>query len=350
LLKDTGKHKTKYASFNGERNMRSKVTKINFKKINTSNNTKGNTFDVAIIGAGFAGLSAALVLGRYLRPAVIFDSGKTRNDITKHVHSYLGLENMSPRKFIKKAWKDVLQYRSIQVIKQKAQRIEKSSQYFVVTSDADESPIIAKYIILATGVTDIKPDIKNFSRIDGNGAWHCPHCDGLEAAGKKLTIIGNGNNGGIISYAKEFLGWTDNIMVFIQDNHHLDQTEIAEAKRLSIDIVENDPLVQVRDDRRGVSHRINLLSESGKLYKSDVIFYHMGYNVQSQLAEQLGCQLDEGFIKINNKQQTTVANVYAVGDVDTDRHYVVLAVASGALAAISIYEDILKRALGTDTT
>lgn len=68
----------------------------------------------------------------------------------------------------------------------------------------------------------------------------------------------------------------------------------------------------------------------------------MGYNVQTQLAEQLGCRLDEGFIKTNNKQQTTVANLYASGDVDTDRHYVVLAVASGALAAISIYEDILK--------
>ncbi len=138
-------------------------------------------------------------------------------------------------------------------------------------------------------------------------------------------------------------------MVFIQDNHHLDQTEIAEAKRLSIDIVENDPLVEVRDDRR-VSHHINLVSHGGKLYSTDVIFYHMDYNVQSQLAEQLGCQLDEGFIKINNKQQTTVANVYAPGDVDTDRHYVVFAVASGALAAISIYEDILKRALGADTT
>ena len=60
------------------------------------------------------------------------------------------------------------------------------------------------------------------------------------------------------------------------------------------------------------SHRISLLSRSGKLYNTDVIFYHMGYNVQTQLAEQTGLsRLDEGFIKINNKQQTTVANVYA---------------------------------------
>jgi thioredoxin reductase len=55
--------------------------------------------------------------------------------------------------------------------------------------------------------------------------------------------------------------------------------------------------------------------------------------------------VEEGFIKINNKQETTVAKVYAAGDVDTDRHYVVLAVASGAVAAISIYQDILKKAL-----
>ena len=324
--------------------MPDRFAKVNDKKTKFSYTTKGNTFDVAIIGAGFAGLSAALVLGRYLRPAVIFDAGKTRNDITKHVHSYLGLENISPRKFIKKAWKDVLQYRSLEVIKQKVQRIEKSSQYFVVRTDGEEASVKAKYIIIATGVRDIKPNIKNFSRIDGNGAWHCPHCDGPEAAGKKLTIIGNGNTGGVISYAKEFLGWTNNITVFIQDDHHLDQTEKDEANRLSIDIVENDPLIEVRDDRR-VSHRISLLSRSGKLYNTDVIFYHMGYNVQTQPAEQLGCQLDEGFIKINNNQQTTVANVYAAGDVDTDRHYVVLAVANGALAAISIYEDILKTAL-----
>jgi len=94
---------------------------------------KHDVFDVAIIGAGFAGLSAALVLGRYLRPVVIFDGGKTRNYITKYVHSYLGLDNISPRKFIKKAWKDVLQYGSIKVIKQEVISIEKCEQYFSVS-------------------------------------------------------------------------------------------------------------------------------------------------------------------------------------------------------------------------
>lgn len=324
--------------------MRGKFARVNNERFNIYNATKNNIYDVAIVGGGFAGLSAALLLGRYLRPVAIFDGGKTRNDNTKHVHSYLGRENMSPRTFIKNAWKDVLQYHSVHVIKQKVQRIENRNQYFVVSTKENESSVIAKYIIMATGVIDIKPDIKNFSKIDGNDAWHCPHCDGLEAAGKRLTIIGNGKNRGIISYTKEFLGWTNQITVFIQDDHRLDQKEMDEAKRLSIDIIDNDPLIEVIDDRRK-SHGINLLSKSGKLYNTDVIFYHIGYTVQTQLAKQLGCHLDEDFIKINNKQETTVAKVYAAGDVDTDRHYVVLAVASGTVAAISIYEDIIKKAL-----
>ena len=59
---------------------------------------------------------------------------------------------------------------------------------------------------------------------------------------------------------------------------------------------------------------------------------------------ELGCKIDdeEGFIKVNSLQQTTVPNVYAVGDVDTDRHFIVFAVAGGVVAAISIYERLLK--------
>jgi ubiquitin C-terminal hydrolase len=77
-------------------------------------------------------------------------------------------------------------------------------------------------------VLDIKPDINNFNKIDGRGAWHCPHCDGLESAGKSLIILANGkveSSVGTISYAKEFLGWTNDIRVFIQDNCPIDQEQ-----------------------------------------------------------------------------------------------------------------------------
>lgn len=55
--------------------------------------------------------------------------------------------------------------------------------------------------------------------------------------------------------------------------------------------------------------------------------------------------MNEGYLKVNERQQTTISNVYAWGDIDTDRHYAILAAASGALAAISIYEELLKDAI-----
>ena len=93
------------------------------------------------------------------------------------------------------------------------------------------------------------------------------------------------------------------------------------------------------------------MCKSGKSYPGDLIFYHIGYKVRNQIARQLGCEVDDqGFVKVNSMQQTTIPNVYAVGDIATDRHYVVLAAASGALAAISIYERLLKDAIKRNMT
>jgi thioredoxin reductase len=304
-------------------------------------------FDVAIIGAGFSGLSAALLLGRYLRPTVIFDGGNTRNSTSKHIHGYLGFENSSPQEFMQKAWRDVLQYNSVKVVKEKVIKVERntnnSNYSFLLTTESGKVVTTAKYLIIATGIEDSKPNIENFDMFDGNGAWHCPHCDGFQTTNRKLAILTYGKN--IISYAKEFLGWTRDITVIIQGNYKLTDKDKNEAKTLGIRIVENNHIIKISGARNG--HIEKIICQGGRTYEVDVIFYYLGYTVQNQLAKQLGCELDEeeGFVKVNSSQQTTVRNVYAVGDLDTDRHYVVFAAASGAVAAISIYEQLLKDAI-----
>lgn len=304
-------------------------------------------FDVAIIGAGFSGLSAALLLGRYLRKTVVFDNGNTRNHTSKYIHGYLGFENSSPREFLQKAWKDVLQY-SVKVVKEKVTKVEKREDnnfniFYELRTNSRQLIAKAKYLIIATGVQDSKPNIENFETFDGNGAWHCPHCDGFQTTNKKLGIITYGKN--TISYAKEFLGWTRDITVFVQGNYQLTDIDRNDAKTLGIKLVENDDIIRISGNTNGCIEMI--VCERSGAHEIEVIFYYLGYKVQNELAKQLGCELDdeEGFIKVNSSQQTSVSNVYAVGDVDTDRHYVVFAAASGAVAAISIYELLLKEAI-----
>ena len=303
--------------------------------------------DVAIIGAGFAGLSAALMLGRYLRTTVIFDGGKSRNHTSNAVHGYLGFENSSPEELLQKAWEDVGQYRSVKVVRERVVKVTKTkidddNDLFNLATESGETYTRAKYIILTTGVEDVKPnDIKNFEKFDGNGAWHCPHCDGFEATEKRLAVITHEKTA--IPYVKELLGWTRKITVFIRESHQqITKNVKIEAEALGIQIVDNDDIVEISGNKKGGTK--TLLCKSGRCHKVDVIFYYLGYKPQNQIARQLGCELDgeDGFVKVNSIQETTARRVYAAGDIDTDRHYVVLAAASGALAAISVYEEMLK--------
>ncbi len=296
----------------------------------------GRRVSVAIIGSGFAGMSAALLLGRYLVDTIVFDGGRTRNSATKHIHGYLGLENISPKKFIEMARHDVSQYRSVRFARARIVRVKNHGEFFSATT-ADGRTFRSRYVIIATGVKDHKPDIEGFSRFEGNGAWHCPHCDGFESKGKRLAIIASMS--GSISYAKEFLGWTRDITV-IDVGGHLPPDQKKEAESLGIRTIENDSPVRITG-RRGRPSAI--ICKSGLKCNADVIFYHLGYEIQNNIARQLGCELDkDGYVKVDKGQQTTIQRVHAVGDIDTDRHYVALACASGALAAISIYEDMLK--------
>jgi thioredoxin reductase len=238
--------------------------------------------------------------------------------MSKHIHGYLGFENFPPRQFIQKAWPDVLQYDSVKVIKEKIDKIETSDQLFLLKTEGGRKSVKVKYIIIATGIRDVKPNIKNFEKFDGNGIWHCPHCDGFQSTNKKLVIITSKKNNPL-RYAKEFLGWTKEITLFIQDDQYqLTNNERTEAKDLDIDIVENDEVMEIVGNQREFPE--GAICKSGIFYDTEVIFYRLGYSIQNHLAKQVGCELDGGYIKINSMQQTTVPNVYAAGDIDTDNN------------------------------
>jgi thioredoxin reductase len=298
------------------------------------------SFDVAIVGAGYAGLSCALVLGRHLVPTVIFDGGMTRNATTRRIHGYLGFENKSPLELLNAGWNSISKYQSVSSIKARVSRISKSSDDSTFLVKGGGKTFRVKFVLIATGVRDVKPKIQGFERLDGDGAWHCPYCDGHEASGKRLLVIVSGDRA--LAYVKEFLGWTRDITIFLQDIK-LSINDRRQATALGIRIVE-DTLIRITGGKGTQPKR--LFGKSGD-YSGDVVFYRLGYQAQTCLAEQLGCSLWRGYVKVDSKQRTSVPGVYAAGDVDTDRHLVVLAAAAGSRAAMDIYENLLREAVRT---
>ncbi|MEW5839384.1 NAD(P)/FAD-dependent oxidoreductase [Nitrososphaera sp.] len=306
-------------------------------------------FDVAVVGAGYAGLACALLLGRYRLRTAVFDGGKTRNAATRRVHGYPGFESSSPAALLARVRQDAGQYKSVTFLKKAVEHVaaKKGGKGFSINAGSNTNynnnssnssrSYSARYVVLATGVQDIKPEIAGFDRFDGDGAWHCPHCDGPETAGKRLALIVAGRKK--LEYAREFLGWTSDITIFLHDSR-IDRQELEEAEELGIEVIDDTVTEMSGRKGRGVKR---LTCASGRRHFTDLVFYRLGYVVQNRLATEIGCRLDDdGYVRVDGEQRTSVPGVYAAGDIDTDRHFVVLAAAAGVRAAISIYEDVVK--------
>jgi thioredoxin reductase len=211
----------------------------------------------------------------------------------------------------------------------------------------------SRYLIIATGVDQIKPEIKNFHKFLGNGIWHCPHCDGFATTDKKLIIVATHDDPQkAIRYAKVFLGWTNDITLFLQGvkansneaKHLMTDKQIKETIKLGIKVIEDDEIIQVFENPK-TNILAGVISKKGTYHEADIVFYHMGTSINNKIPLQLGCNLEKGYVKVNEKHQTSISKVYAVGDIDKDRHYAILASASGAVAAQTIYQEILRESI-----
>lgn len=262
-----------------------------------------------------------------------------------------------------------MQYSSILRVKKEVNSVRKDgdSDLFLISviSSADKSKkgkdvsnafkkeFKARHLVIATGVDQIKPEIKDFDKFLGNGIWHCPHCDGFATTNKKLIIIAsNDDPQKAIRYAKVFLGWTNDITLFLQrveansnkSKHLLTDKQMKETIKLGIKVIEDDWIVEVVKNPK-TNNLAGVLSKKSIFHKADILFYHMGISINNKIPLQLGCKLDKGYLKVNEKQQTSVSKVYAVGDIDRDRHYAILASASGAVAAQNIYQELLRESI-----
>lgn len=283
-----------------------------------------------------------------------------------NIHGYLGFENLPVTDAIKRSWQDVLQYTSVHQVKGETTSVTRddSNDLFLISvlqspnriGDVERSmncfknEFRARYLIVATGIDQVKPNIPNFDKFLGNGIWHCPHCDGFSATNKKLIIIASQKNiEKAIDYAKIFLGWTADITLFLHEpirnsnkpGRLLNDIQRKEVDKLGIKVEENDEIVKIIEDPQTGKIQ-GVLTQKTVFFKADILFYHLGTLINNKIPLQLGCKLYKGYLKVNEKQQTSLPKVYAVGDIDTDRHYAVLASASGAVAAQNIFEELLS--------
>jgi thioredoxin reductase len=141
-------------------------------------------YDVTIVGGSYAGLSAAMALGRSLRNVLVVDSGKPCNASTPHSHNFLTQDGKTPLEITNIAKSQVAKYNSVEFVSDLAVKATKIDGRFEIVLQAGKR-VLSKKLIFATGIKDELLDIPGFADCWGISVVHCPYCHGYEYEGEE---------------------------------------------------------------------------------------------------------------------------------------------------------------------
>lgn len=154
-------------------------------------NKDGQMQDLIVVGGSFAGLTAALNLGRAGRKVMVIDAGQPRNRYADHSHGLLGLDGKSPGEILLAARAQTQAYPSVSMVEGKVSAVEATTAGLIVTT-AEGNNFEARRLLIATGVADTWPDVAGMRERWGKTVLHCPYCHGYEFTGRKTGVYANG--------------------------------------------------------------------------------------------------------------------------------------------------------------
>ncbi|WP_251670657.1 NAD(P)/FAD-dependent oxidoreductase [Paenibacillus camelliae] len=296
---------------------------------------------VAIIGGGPAGLNAALVLARANHQVLLFDNQKPRNAVTGHMHGFITREGIAPSRFRRLAHQELRQYPNIKRYVATISQAKRLTDGTFTISTKSGTTFKADRLLLATGLKESLPGVSGLQRFYGKSMFSCPYCDGYELSGKSLAIITESNNG--LALSATLKQWSSRLHLFTNGKGSITSEERELLQQLGV-VLHIEPIKSLTG-REGKLKGVVL--QNGKRIACSGGFVSTYWQHAGSLVQQLGCRLaDHGGIWQDGKGRTSIAGVYAAGDVmSISPAQAVLAAGDGVRAAISINQDIAQSRL-----
>ena len=292
--------------------------------------------DVIVVGGSFAGLSAAMQIARARRRVLVLDAGRPRNRFAAHSHGFLGQDGRVPAEIIDIARAQVLAYPTATFVKDEAIAAETTGDGFLIHLASGEH-VQASRLVLATGVEDELPSVPGLAERWGRTVLHCPYCHGYEIADGVLGVLAT--MPGSVHQALLVADW-GKVVLFAHDAFTLDDRQRADLDARGVRI-EHTPVRSIATHADG--HELVHLAD-GRDVPVRALFVATRTRPSSSLATQLGCGFDEGpqgpIIRIDAKQATTVAGVFAAGDAASAMSNATLASAAGVMAGVFAHQSL----------
>jgi len=293
-------------------------------------------FDVIIVGGSYSGLAAGMALGRALRQVLIIDSGKPCNRQTPHSHNFITHDGKTPKEIATLARQQVEMYDTVVFFNDLATNGVKTENGFEIQTASGET-FGAKKLIFATGIKDIMPDIDGYDKCWGISVLHCPYCHGYEVRNERTGILGNGEYG--FEFSMLISNWTNDLTLFTNGTSTLTAEQTEKLEKHNIKILENE--VESLEHTNGQLQNIVFREGSKSLVKA--IYAQSLFVQHCQIPETLRCELtNEGYIKINTLQKTSIHGIFACGDNTTRMRTVANAVAMGTTTGMMVNKEIIE--------
>ncbi|MNG72517.1 Thioredoxin reductase [compost metagenome] len=294
--------------------------------------------DVIIIGGSFAGLAAALQLGRARRNVIVLDTGRQRNRFAGHSHGLLGHDHKPPLDILAEARQQLTRYPTIRLVNARAESLSGAIDDFCVVTDDNEC-LRARRLILSYGVVDQMPDVPGFAESWGTSIVPCPYCDGFEVAGKHWGLVWSGPQSH--NYVRLYHDWTDTLTVFA-DGHDIAPDIRADLVRRNIPVVDG----RITEIARGEGQNATVKLGTESSVAVDILFAHPRNKPSASLHESLGlATVDTPLgiaIKVDERRETSMPGIYAAGDLaNPAMASVTTAISQGATAGISAQQSML---------
>ena len=297
-------------------------------------------FDVVIVGAGPAGLSAALMLCRCRRSVLICDTGRPRNALSRSLNAYLTRDGIHPSEFLALARQELTRYDTVELRPVAVVDAEcHDDKRFAVTL-ATGDRVQARKLLLATGVVDNVPTIDGFRELYGRSVFHCPYCDGWEIRDRPIAIYGRGDRG--CGLALELTAWSRDLVLCTDGPSEIDDEGRGRLQRNGVALRE-ERIARLEGTDGILEH---VVFQTGERLPRCALFFTTGQFQRSDLSIRLGCELNEkGTVRTGKYETTHLQGLYVAGDASRAVQWVVVAAAEGAEAAFAINTDLTKEDL-----
>ncbi len=301
-------------------------------------------YELAIIGAGPAGFSAAIYAKRSGISTVVFDRGSGGGllQVAPNIENYAGFVSIPGVDLVEKMKQHASKYADFHFYEDVLE-VAPSSPGFVVRTE--KATYLVGAVILCTGTEHKKLDVPGETEMLGKGVSYCATCDGFFFKGKRVVVVGGGNTALIESIFLKQLGCTEVTVVHRRDQFRAEKVYEDEAREKGVHFLFNTIIEEIHGTENVSSVGLfNLETTKRSRLAVDGVFASVGVLPQNQIARSLELKLDEnGYVIVDAAQRTNVSGVYAAGDLTGGPRQVVIACAKGAIAALSSTEVLGKK-------